>query len=212
MGATSLGGAVEVEQQLVDLREMLEAHRQALGGLMGVLDQVPAEATGHTDEHELDGELHALVGVAGMRGQEHTGQRHGQSGDQGQPRHHAQASGEPGDGRRHAQGDEERGAGEAGGFHHRHTQRHLEEQGPGGLPREGLASDGPRGSAQGVGHEHAAGHRGAGPEVLDEPEAEREGERHPTQGAEQGTEGGHAFGGGGPQIPPPEPGAPRSRR
>ena len=64
---------------------------------------------------------------------------------------------------------------------------------------------------QRVGHEHPARHRGAGPEVLDQPEGESKGEGHPAQGAEQGAEGGHVLGGGGPQAPPPEPVAPRPR-
>jgi hypothetical protein len=61
-----LGRPVQVEKQLVDLRQVLHLCRQALAGLMGLFDQIAAEAADHADEDELDGELHALVGVTPM--------------------------------------------------------------------------------------------------------------------------------------------------
>ena len=107
-------------------------------------------------------------------------------------------------------------AGEAGGLHHGHAQGDLEEQGGGGLPPALLAPDGAQGAPQGVADEHAAGHRGrARPAVLDQAEAERQGQRHPAHGAEDAAELGHVFGRGGPQVPPPEgrtPGAGRGGR
>ena len=59
----ALGRPVQVEEQLVDLREVLDALGQALARLAGLLHEVAAEAARHADEDELDGELHARVGV-----------------------------------------------------------------------------------------------------------------------------------------------------
>ena len=181
----ALGRPVEVEQDLVHLREVLDPLGQALAGLVGVLDQVAAEAAGHAHEDELDGELHALVGVAVLAGQQQARQGHGQPGDDRHSRDDAQATGEPGDDGGDAQGDEERGAGEAGGLDHGHAHGHLEEQCGGRLPAAPLAPDGAQGPPQRVGDEHPAGHRGTGPAVLDEPEPEGQRQRHPAQGAER---------------------------
>ena len=208
----ALGRPVEVEEDLVDLRQVLDALGQALAGLIGVLDEVSGKAAGHADEDELDGELHALVGIGLLAGEEQARQGHGQPGDDGHAGDDAQAAGEPGDDRGDAQGDEERRAGEAGGLHHGHAQGDLEEQRGGGLPPALLATDGSHRPPQGVDDEHAPGHRGAGPAVLDQPEGQRQGQRHPAHGAEDAAELGHVLGRGGPQVPPPEGGTPSAGR
>jgi hypothetical protein len=103
----AFGGPVQVEEELVDLGEMLDASGQSLTGLLGLFDDVAAEAPRHTDEDEFDGELDTRVGIAVVRGEEHTREDDGQAGDDRQPRHHAQTTGEPGDDRGDTQGDEE---------------------------------------------------------------------------------------------------------
>ncbi len=206
----ALGGPVQVEEQLVDLGEMLDPRRQALSGLVGLLDEIAAEAAGHTDQDELDGELHALVGVGAVRGQEHAGQGHGQR---------RRSTARPDTTRRPP-------ANPAMMVATPRVMRKGERANPvasttatpTATSRSSAAvvchrpcslADGAQRAPQGVGDEHASGYGGPGPEVLDQPQGERQGQRHPAQGAEDGPELGQVLGRGGPQVPPPEPGSPR---
>jgi hypothetical protein len=130
---------------------------EALPGLPGVVDDDAAEPPHHAHEDDLDGELEAGAGDVPVGGQEHAGEGHGQTGQNGQPRHDAYAPGEADDGHGHHQADEERRAPESRGFDDGHAQGHLEKQGRAHGPAALVVADGPQGPPQGVEGEHDPG-------------------------------------------------------